>query len=74
MPCGGRETGARKACLCFFTHVSCPRRSLSGGFGGYRMDQPLFSLPLAFPKRKRLPARQLVQGDTVEIGKGAENG
>ena len=38
------------------------------------MDQPLFSLPLAFPKRKRLPARQLVQGNAEIVGKGAEHG
>jgi hypothetical protein len=32
----------------FFMHVFYPRRSASGGFGGWRMDLLLFSLPLTW--------------------------
>ena len=39
----------------FFTHVFCPRRSASGGFGGRRIDSLLFSLPLPWRWLVRLP-------------------
>ena len=39
-PAGGRRTGDAQGVLPFFTNVSSPRRSLSGGFGGCRKACP----------------------------------
>ena len=39
-PAGGHGTGDAQGVLPFFTNVSSPRRSLSGGFGGCRKACP----------------------------------
>ena len=39
-PAGGRKTGDAQGVPPFFTNVSFPRRSLSGGFGGCRKACP----------------------------------
>ena len=44
---GERYGGAARRGLCN-TKVSSPRRGAGWGFGGYRMDQRLFSLPLVW--------------------------